>query len=161
MRYADVHPRILEQPLELVELTAERQQEHAPEVGVAGVAHQRPTQQLEALPPGEHAATGGVGERHDAVDGREVAQEATLLDLGGDEARDAGRAVHRGQEADHVAGPDLAVAPPEPLKGALGDRAWGSRAGLRQLVDSVDRAEAQVVDRGRDHPTRWLPWRAR
>ena len=68
MGHREVQSRILHQALELVRLAAQRQQQHAPEVRVVGIAEDGAAQQLEALSRDGHGATGRVGERDDAVD---------------------------------------------------------------------------------------------
>ncbi len=75
----------------------------AGEIGVGGIAPLGALQDVEALARRPHAAAGAVHERDDAVDVGIVGEDAGALDLLGHEARDRGRAVHGGENADVVA----------------------------------------------------------
>ena len=85
------------------------------------VAAERPAQQRQRLVLG-HAAAGLVGERDHAVDigkigQRIVAGERILLEDVGDEAGDMRAAIHRGEDADIVAGRDPAVGTADAVEG--------------------------------------------
>jgi hypothetical protein len=54
--------------VDLVGLAAQAHHQHAPEVGMGGIAGQRALQDLHAHALGVHAAAGAVGQRHHAVD---------------------------------------------------------------------------------------------
>ena len=58
----------LEQEVDLVDLAAEPDHQHAGEVGMAGVAPERALQGREALAAIGHAAAGAMGQRDDAID---------------------------------------------------------------------------------------------
>ena len=80
-----VEARILHDPLQLVGLAAQAEQQHAAEVRVAAVAQDGAPQDVEPLARGRHGAARRVRERDDAVDVGVVAQDAAPLDLRGDE----------------------------------------------------------------------------
>ena len=94
---------------DLEHLAAQAHHDHAAHVGIAGVAPLRALQGLETLALGRHAAARAVHERDDAVDVGIVVEHPALLDLARDQSRDRRRAVHRGQDAEIVAGAGLAV----------------------------------------------------
>ena len=101
------------QPADLVDLAAEAQHDHGGEIRMPRKAAERAAKQRQRLVLG-HAAAGLVGQRHHAVDigeigERIVAGERILLEDIGDEAGDMGAAIHRGEDADIVAGGDAAV----------------------------------------------------
>ena len=85
------------------------------------VTAERAAEQRQRLVLG-HAAAGLVGQRDDAVDVGKVGQriiagERILLEDVGDEARDMGAAIHRGEDADVVAGSDAAVGTADAVEG--------------------------------------------
>ena len=140
-------------PCSSFDLAAQREQQHAAEVRMVGVAQDRAAQHLEALARVVHAAAGGVGQRDDAVDGRVVAQDAPLLDLCGDEPRHAGRAVHRREQPDHVARADLAVAATEAVERAVGHGTrWRGPVGAGSSSASVASADSRGCGHGRARP---------
>lgn len=97
----------------LVGLATQADHQHGGKIGMAGVTGQRAAQQLQGLTLRVHRATGTVGERHHAVHlrvirqgfGKDVAAKAV-----GDGTRHRGRTVHRGQDADVIAGRHTAIA---------------------------------------------------
>ena len=133
--------------LHLVDLAAQPQHEEAGEVGMAGVARHRPTQDLEALAPRPgHAAAGAVRERHDAVDRREVLGDDAAHPFG-DQFGRGGRAVDGGEDAQVVAGGRAAVGSPDALeRRALGLRDVVRRHRVGAVVGLADeRAVGDVV----------------
>ena len=122
-----IRPYLLLQAGDLDHLAAEADQQRAGEVGVAGVAPLRALQHLVALALAGHAAAGAVDEGDDAVDVGIVVEDAGAVEGLGDEARDRGRAVHAGEDADVVARADLAVRAAVALEG-------GARLGRQQRL---------------------------
>jgi hypothetical protein len=99
---------LFHQPADLVDLAAEAEHHDRGKIHVPGVAAKRAAQDGQRLVLG-HAAAGLVGERDHAVDIGKIRQrivvgERILLEDIGDHAGDMGAAVHRGEDADIVAG---------------------------------------------------------
>lgn len=95
----------------LQHLAAQPQHEDAAEVRVLCVTAKGALQRLRALRLEHEAAAGGVREGHDAVDVLVGLQHAGW-ELRGDHPGSAGGAVHRGDDADVVAGADATVRTP-------------------------------------------------
>ena len=112
---------LLHQPADLVDLAAEAEHDDGGKIRMPRVAAERPPQQRQRLVL-RHAAAGLVGQRHHAVDigkirQRIVAGERILLEHVGDDAGDMRAAIHRGEDADIVAGRDAAVGTANALEG--------------------------------------------
>ena len=112
---------LLHQPADLVDLAAEAEHDDGREIHVPRVTTERAAQQRQRLVL-RHAAAGLVGERDHAVDigklgQRIVMRERVLLEDIGDEAGDMGAAIHRGEDADIVAGRDAAVGTANAVEG--------------------------------------------
>ncbi len=99
---------LLHQALELVALAAQADHQGRREIGMARIAGHGPAQQLHRLPRHLHAAADGVAEGHHAVDIRKLGQPLGREPFG-DLVDDRRRTVHGGQDADEIAGSDLAV----------------------------------------------------
>ena len=97
--------------VDLEHLAAEAHHQRGAQVGMRGIAPLRPLQHVPTLPARGHAAAGAVHESHHAVDAGIVGEHAGAVDLFGDELRGRGRTVHRGEHADIIARPGLAVRP--------------------------------------------------
>ena len=138
----------LEQEVDLVDLAAQADHQHAGEVRVAGIAPQGALQVVVAFARIRHAAAGRMGDRHHAVDIRELLQHAGALEMRGDHPAGGGRAVHRRQDADVVAGADLAIGAAEALEGrALGLRQHRGRLGVgAEGVVALEIAHGAVLD---------------
>ena len=111
----------LHQAADLVDLAAEPQHDDGGEIRMPRIAAERPPQQRQRLVL-RHAAAGLVGQRHHAVDIREIGQrivagERILLEHVGDDAGDMGAAIHRGEDADIVARRHAAVGAANALEG--------------------------------------------
>ena len=145
---ADGQPLDLDQRVDLVHLAAEAEHDHGGEVRVAGVAGDGPAQRVDGVTLGAHAAAVGVGQRDHPVDvgvgGQRVAAE-----LVGDHPRGGGRAVHRGQHADVVAGRHAPVRVDDALEGGalrLRHEIRGVGIGAEGVVALEAVAHAEVVD---------------
>jgi hypothetical protein len=78
----------------LIVLASKADEEHAGEVGMTRETGQGAPEHLEALTVAVHAATAGVGERHDPFDTRELVENARAAEVPGYQPRHGGRAVH-------------------------------------------------------------------
>ena len=112
---------LLHQPADLVDLAAQPQHDDGGEIRMPRIAAERAPQQRQRLVL-RHAAAGLVGQRDHAIDigkirQRIVAGERILLEDVGDDARDMRAAVHRGEDADIVAGGDAAVGTADAVEG--------------------------------------------
>ena len=108
-------------------------------------------QDVKAFAATFHAAAGAVHEGHDAVDLRVIIENAGAVDGFGDEFGDGSRAVHRGQDADIVAGADAAIGAAIALEGGalrLGQEVDGDSAlgkGIVVYQRAVGPAHAAIV----------------
>ena len=112
---------LLHQPADLVDLAAEPEHDDGGEIRMPRIAAERAAKQRQRLVL-RHAAAGLVGQRDDAIDIRKIRQrivagERILLEDIGDDAGDMGAAIHRGEDADIVAGRDAAVGTADALEG--------------------------------------------
>ena len=117
---------------DLKHLAAEPDHQGRANVGVSGVAPLRAHERVESHALGGDAATRAMHERDDAVDIRVVGKDFGAFDLLRDQPRDRRRAIHRSQNREIVARPDLAVGAPKALKGRL-------------LLNGQDVLEARVL----------------
>ena len=104
---------LLHQTTDLIDLAAQAQHHHGGKIHVPRVTTKRTPQQRQRLVL-SHAAAALVRQRDHAIDigkigQRIVAGERILLEDIGDETRDVGTAIHRGEDADIVAGRDPSV----------------------------------------------------
>ena len=139
---------VLHETGDLHHLAAEADEQRAADIGMRGIAPLGPLHHVEALAaPARHAAAMAVDEGHDAVDRRIIVEDAGAVEGVGDEARHRGRAVHRGEDADIVPRPDLAVRALVALEGAaLGERQHMLRlGGLGELVVAGEIVDAAIV----------------
>ena len=109
------------QPADLVDLAAQAQHDDGGKIDVPRIAAERPAQQRQRLVL-RHAAAGLVGQRDHAVDigevgERIVAGERILLEDIGDHAGDMRAAIHRGEDADIIAGRNPPVGTANALEG--------------------------------------------
>ena len=103
------HAAAADQVRNLHDFAAQAQQENACEIRVAGIALQGPEQGVVALVIARHAAAGTVDDRHDTIDVFKIVEPALFLGCLGDEAGHRAGTVHRGENAEIVAGADAAV----------------------------------------------------
>ena len=139
---------ILDQIGNLHHLAAEADHQRADQVGVLGIAPFGTLHHLEAFRAAAgHAAAGSHDEGHDAVDVGIVVEHAGAVEGVGDETRHRGGAVHAGQDADVVAGADLAVLAAIALEGApLFERQHMLRGGgLGEVVVAGEVVDAAIV----------------
>jgi hypothetical protein len=94
----------------LVTLAAQADDQHARQVGVAGVAGDGAAKQVEMLTGRGHAATAGLRKGDHAVDLRKGRQPLGR-EVRGDAVDHRGRAVHRAEQADEVARGHATVGP--------------------------------------------------
>ena len=112
---------LLHQAADLVHFAAEAEHDHGREIHMPRITAERAAEQRQRLVL-RHAAAGLVGQRHDAVDIRKIGQrivagERIFLEDVSDEARDMGAAIHRGEDADIVAGGDAPIRAADALEG--------------------------------------------
>ena len=138
----------LAQPVQLVGLAAETDDQHGREIRMLGVAGDGAAEERDRLALGAGGAAALVGERDDAVDVREVGERLRPAELVGDQARHGGRAVHRREHADIVARRHAAIGPQDALEG--GSLFFRQRHGVAPVgADGVvggARPEGEVVD---------------
>ncbi|MNO95576.1 hypothetical protein D3C76_872210 [compost metagenome] len=121
-----------QQAFDLVGFAAQADDQHGSEIGVYGVPGQGATQQAQGFTAGVHRTAGAVGQRYHAVDVRVIGQHfrvdvaAKMVGHGPGHGR---RAVHRGEDADVVAGGDPAIGAHDALELRLA-------AGLAAGVDT-------------------------
>ena len=106
---------------DLEDLAAQAHHQHARHVGVDGIAPLRALQDLVALALAVHAAAGAVHERDDAVDVGVVVEHAgAARPRAAMKRATEAEQFTRGEDAEVVAGADLAVRAAEALEGRLG-----------------------------------------
>ncbi len=106
----------LEQPVDLVVLAAEPDDQHAADIGMSGIAAERAAQQGQRFAALGDAAARFVGERDDAVDMRISAHHRGVAEALGDQPRHRRRAIDRRQDGDVVARADPAVGAAEAVE---------------------------------------------
>ena len=97
----------------------------------------RATEDLEALAGEIHGAAGAVHEGNDAVDGRIIVEYPGTVDGLGHELGHRRGAIHAGEDAEIVAGANLAVGAPETFERGplgLGHEVCSRRAGRKVVV---------------------------
>ncbi|MCY1534226.1 hypothetical protein D9M68_695890 [compost metagenome] len=108
--------------VDLEGLAAQAHQQGSAQIGIGGIAPLGAAENLVALASQIHGTAGAVHERNDAIDIGILVEDAGAVDRLGHEFGDGGRAVHRSQNADIVAGAHLAIGAAIALEGrALGD----------------------------------------
>ena len=137
---AEVRPALdligVEQEIDLIDLAAQADHQHAGEIGMAGIAPERALQGGEAVAAIGHAAAGAMGQRDDAIDiaiGRQLVPREGL----GDVVADRGRAVDGREHADEVARACPAALAQEALEArplVLGDEGRGLDVGAEGIV---------------------------
>jgi hypothetical protein len=144
----------------LHDLAAQAHEKDAGEVGVAGIALEGAEQRLVAFVLSAHAAAGAVDDGDDAVDGGIAAEPRLALAGLGDEAAPRSRAVHGGEDAQVVAGADLAVGTAVAQEvPRLGDGAAGGGGRCRRRSRCRARP-CRGCGCGRARPAGWAAWRA-
>ena len=96
------HSVLVFHAVDLEHLAAQPDHQGGAEIWMGGVAPLRPPQQVPAFAIGRHAAAAAMDERDRAVDLRIIVKHAGAIDFLGDEFRDRGRAIHRGEDADVI-----------------------------------------------------------
>ncbi|MPM71625.1 hypothetical protein SDC9_118593 [bioreactor metagenome] len=106
---------LLDHQIDLIDLAAQADDHHPADVGVSGETGEGALQQVQAI--GGHPAAHPMNQRDDPVDVRIVVQQAAADGLVGDDLADVGRAVHRRQHRNVVAGCGGAVIAAHPHEG--------------------------------------------
>ena len=149
---------LFQQAAELVHFAAQADDDDVGEVHMSRVTGQRAAQQAQRFAVG-HAAAGLVGQRDDAVHIRPGGQrvgagDRVAAELLGNQFGGVGAAVHRGQQADVVAGGDPAVGAADALKRdfGVGARGGASVLAIGVVLGEITHAEVLGVDvlAGRD-----------
>ena len=105
---ADIKPLFLHQPLDLVALAAETNDQRTGQIGMTRVAGHGPPQQIHRLAGHFHATAGAVRECADAVDVR-IFRQTLRRKVFSDLVRHCRRAVHCRQHTEVIARGHLAV----------------------------------------------------
>ena len=105
----------IDEGFDLVGLAAESEQEHGGKIGMRGVTDKDTAEEIGWFAVFCHTAAGAVGDCDDTIDVG-VSTENLRREVGGDAARDGGRAVDSREDADIVAGGDAAVGSDNALK---------------------------------------------
>ena len=139
---------LLEHAVDLVGLAAEADHHHRGEVGMARIAAEGAAQHLQRLAGAVGGAAGAVGQGDDAVDVREALERLRVgvaAEVVGDGAGHRRRAVHRGQDADVVAGGDAAVGADDAVEGRRRVDVGGGLGAARRRVVAGEARELEVV----------------
>ncbi len=101
---------------DLEHFAAETDEQHRGKIRMAGIPPLGARQHIEGFALARHAAALAVRQRHDAVDIRIIRKNAGAHDLVGDVIHDGRRTVHRGEDADIVAGTGASVCAAKTVK---------------------------------------------